>query len=127
MSPTPLWLAPFNEAIALGYRVAVCDVAGRMLACGNLDGHVVAGECRLMGAGWHEFVHEADLPAVLDYFRNGQSGDTVSYRQLCQIDGRPVMADITILKVWAGSAWLVYGAVRSRQQPVRRRQLEHGD
>lgn len=36
--PNP-WKAPFREAAALGYRVAVCDTAGRMLACSNLDGH----------------------------------------------------------------------------------------
>lgn len=126
MNYPELWQAPFNEASACGYRVAVCDSGGHMLACSNLEGHVVAGGPRLLGSGWHEFVHEADLPAVLDYFRNGQSGDTVSYRQLCQIDGRPVMADITILKVWAGSAWLVYGAVRSRRPHAQRQRHEHG-
>lgn len=126
VSPAPLWLAPFKQAAAHGYRVAVCDTAGRLLACSNLEGHVVAGSPRLYGTGWWEFVHHDDLPAVLDYFRNGLSGQPISYRQLSQLNGRPVMADITIIKTWVGGAWLCHGAVRERRRRVRQRQPEHG-
>lgn len=121
------WRPRFNEAATLGHRVAVCDVDGRMLACANLDGHVVADIPRLDGTGWHEFLDSRDLPAVLAYFRNGVSGDALTYGQLCRINGQPVMADVTIVKTWVGGAWLCYGAVRERRRPARQRQLEHGD
>lgn len=75
MNYPELWQAPFNEASACGYRVAVCDSGGRMLACSNLEGHVVAGESRLLGTGWWEFVEDGQLPAVKAYFANGVSGD----------------------------------------------------
>lgn len=111
----------------MGHRVAVCDTAGHLLACSNLEGHVIAGGPRLMGDGWWEFVSPDDLPRVLAWFLNGRSGDTVTYRQLSQVNGQPVMADITILKVPVGGVYLCYGAVRARQPPVPRPQHERHD
>lgn len=121
------WRAPFNEAAALGYRVAVCDTAGRMLACANLEGHVIADIPRIQGMGWHEFLLPDEVPLVLAWFADRDGNRPITYQQLCRIDGVPRMADITLVKSWAGSAWLCYGAVRAHPLPARRRQRATGD
>ena len=122
----PQWSQMFHEAAALGLRVAVCDPAGRMLACANLDGHVIAHVPRLQGAGWWEFLETEELPGVLDWFADPSRDGPITYSQLCRIDGQPRMADITLVKVWAGDAWLAYGAVRPHPQRARRRQRAPG-
>lgn len=49
-------------------------------------------------------------------------GAPIHYRQLCQLDGRPVHCRITLVKVWCAGAWLAYGALRQ----LRSRPLLHG-
>jgi hypothetical protein len=115
------WLVPFHEAAALGYRVAVCDTTGRMLACANLEGHVIEVIPRIHGSGWWEFLDPAELPGVLAWFADMDNREPITYQQLCRIDGVPRMADITLVKAWAGTAWLCYGAVRPHPLPVPQR------
>ena len=119
-----LWRKPFNEAAALGIKVAVCDARGHMLACSNIDGHTAAHVNRLMGDGWHDFLQPEDLPRVLAWFacncdggrQNCTECESITYQQLGKLNGKPAMQDITLIKRWAGDAWLCYGAVRFRPQ-----------
>lgn len=123
----PPWSVPYKQAADQGYLVAVCDTAGHLLACSNLEEHAIAGGPRLYGTGWWEFLHPDDLPAVRAYFGDGVGGRPITYRQLSRINGQAVMADVTIIKTWAGSAWLCHGTVRARQRRAPQRQPgQHG-
>jgi hypothetical protein len=119
MPPPGQWRHAFSEAAALGLRVAVVDTNAHMLACANLKAHVICTEPALLGDRWHEFVDPVDLPAVKrwfaalpDDFPAAASNGAIHYRQLCQLDERPVLCRITLVKVWVGDAWLAYGALR---------------
>ena len=116
------WRKAFNEAAAMGIKIAVCDDRGRMLACSNIEGHTAAGVERLMGVGWHDFLQPEDMPRVLAWFacncgadrEECHKCDMITYQQLSRYNGKPVMSDVTLIKYWHGGAWLCYGRVDPR-------------
>lgn len=115
------WLGQFCEAAAFGIKVAVVDKEARMLAAANLEGHLITRIPLILGDKWHEFVDPRDMPAVRRWFAEDEPGEPIAYRQLCQIDGKPTMCRIALVKSWTGDAWLCVGAVKPlsarRRQP----------
>jgi hypothetical protein len=120
---TEPWRPAFNEASAMGIKIAVCDERGRMLACSNIAKHTAAEMGRLMGEGWHDFLQPEDMPRVLAWFAcrencggcdGGRGCELITYQQLGKLDGKPVMQDVTLLKYWHAGVWLCYGKVEPR-------------
>lgn len=104
------WRKPFEDAAAMGIKVAIVTTDARMLAYSNLK-HLICGESAMMGTGWHEFIDPDDMPRVKEWMATFDDSP-ISYRQMCQERGKPKLKRITLLKLWAGEAWLCVGAVR---------------
>lgn len=120
VSSEPPWMPPFKQAAALGLRVAVVDREAHMLAIANLGGHLICAAPALLGNKWHEFIEPDDLPAMREAFaRPAPAPVTMHYRQLCRINNRSEVCLITLVNVWAASAWLSYGALRPLHAPRR--------
>lgn len=115
-----MWHIPFREAAELGFRVAVCDRRGRLLAAANIDGHLITKVEAIMGENWHEFVDELDL----DWFNRDDESEPTSYIQLGRIDGKPARQLITLVKRSCGDAWICYGSVLPMPHAQLPRQLE---
>jgi len=106
------WLKDYDEARKLGLKVAVCDESGSILECSNISKHTGAELGRIVGNGWHDYLQPEELPQILAWFKAKTGPDHITYMQLSKNNGKPTMADITLVKRWVGSAWLCYGAVR---------------
>lgn len=109
-----MWEIQFQDAAWLGLKVAACDKNGNVLAHSSLDSHTLAA---VLGDRWHEFVE--DLPRVLSWFSRDDESEPITYTQLGRIDGKPTRQRITLVKRWAGDAWICYGVVRLDPRPPR--------
>jgi hypothetical protein len=101
-----MWKQSFAEAAGLGYKVAVCDRRGHIIAIANC-GHVLND---VRGERWHEFVE--DLPRVLAWFARDDEEEAITYAQLGHACGVPTRQWITLVKRGAGALWICYGSVR---------------
>lgn len=105
------WRETFDHAAKTGLRVSIIGHGGELLAIANWQAGLVEYWEVIGGKRWHEYVLQADLPRVLEWFKKGtDEAPPITYQGLGRCCGKDQIVTVSLVKVAApGNVWLVAG------------------
>jgi hypothetical protein len=110
MITLPLWTRHFNALSDVGFKVIVCRRDGYLMAVANWD--EIARPSQLVGLKWQEFCHPDDIAHVLAWHAvdpNDAGIVPLTFRGMGIFNGVPGPAVFSLVKYWAGDAWVAVG------------------
>lgn len=101
------WKREFEKLAAFGAPIAAVDTGGRALALANWGHHMIAPPDYLLGHGWIELAHPADLDRIFAWFAERKNSGPMVHRGMWMADGVASMMQVACVKRRAAGAWLV--------------------